>query len=85
MLLLSDYQLHGGVRDTVAEAECADPGPKLPAVWLALASGDEAARPLLITRSQEESQNQQSRIGAFSMSGFVCCMALQFKHFSWYG
>ena len=86
MLLLSDYQLHGGVR-TVAEAECADPGPKLPAVWLALASGDETARPLLISQAQEESQNQQSRIGAFNMSGFVCCMymALQFKHFSWYG
>ena len=65
MLLLSDYHLHGGARDTVAEAECADPGPKLPAVWLAIASGDETARPLIISKSQEESQYQQSRIGAF--------------------
>ena len=68
MLLLSDYHLHGGARDTVAQAECADPGPKLPAVWLAIASGDETARPLIISKSQEESQYQQSRIGAFHIS-----------------
>ena len=68
ILLLSDYHLHGGARDTVAEAECADPGPKLPAVWLAIASGDESARPLIISKSQEESQSQQSRIGAFRIS-----------------